>query len=472
MQKRLTEKLALLDAFLSKGKISQEQYEEQVQTLLEQSPSQNIGSWKLIQKISSGIFEARHRNRDLSRLQGRRWLFMKKQPSREQTRQMAFFTHFKNPHLLHFESYEIFGDFHLCSCPPFSTSSILIPQQGLRLEVIQPWLEQLASLFDELRDQNLPIGWLRLKDLSLSKSGEIFLTDLCREREATALQQHLLHTGVKQELIVWVELALALLKSDSQSTNSEGEIGNIEDLIAGLTSGDGAGTISDCLSSCMSLLEGLQSNRQKSGITFDEPEGTQMKLEIGKLHPVSLSFVFLRPKNGEPFWMSTQLISQDIFSLFLEEHVCRNVGKKRPVDSLNRDQSLVFCNQLSKKWKLESLYVLRKKRNQRRGGMGVALPSLEQWRYACHKGKSQVGWHNDNSNRQSHDVSSSQANRFQIYDLLGNLWEWLEDGLETQNGLVAGGSWRSFSDDLEHNPIKKISLEGADDVGFRIIITS
>ena len=34
MQKRITEKLALLDAFLSKGTISQEQYEEQVEFYL------------------------------------------------------------------------------------------------------------------------------------------------------------------------------------------------------------------------------------------------------------------------------------------------------------------------------------------------------------------------------------------------------------------------------------------------------
>ena len=167
MQKRITEKLALLDAFLSKGTISQEQYEEQVEALLEQSPSQNIGSWQLIQKRTSGIFEARHRNRDLSRLQGRRWIFMKKKPSREQSRQMALFTHINHPHLLHFDSYEIFGDYHLCSCPPFSTSSIILPPQGLRLEVIQPWLEQLALVFDDLRQQQLPIGWLTLEDLQL-----------------------------------------------------------------------------------------------------------------------------------------------------------------------------------------------------------------------------------------------------------------------------------------------------------------
>ena len=59
MQKRLTEKIAILDAFLLKGKISQEEYEEQIHKLLEQSPTQNIGSWQLLQKVSAGCFEAR-----------------------------------------------------------------------------------------------------------------------------------------------------------------------------------------------------------------------------------------------------------------------------------------------------------------------------------------------------------------------------------------------------------------------------
>ena len=131
-----------------------------------------------------------------------------KKPSREQSRQMALFTHVKHPHLLHFDSYDVFGDYHLCSCPPFSTSSIILPPQGLRLEVIQPWLEQLALVFDDLRLQQLPIGWLTLDDLHLDKNGDILLTDLCREREPSPLQQHLLYTGIKQELIVWVELAI------------------------------------------------------------------------------------------------------------------------------------------------------------------------------------------------------------------------------------------------------------------------
>ena len=101
---------------------------------------------------------------------------------------------------------------------------------------------------------------------------------------------------------------------------------------------------------------------------------------------------------------------------------------------------------------------------------GLPLPTLKQWRYACYRGKSKIGWHVDNAQRRSQDVHSSSPNQFQIYDLLGNVWEWLEDGLETNTGLIAGGSWRSYTIDLEQNPIKSISEKGADDVGFRVVI--
>ena len=78
----------------------------------------------------------------------------------------------------------------ICVPASLSTSSIILPPQGLRLEVIQPWLEQLALVFDDLRLQQLPIGWLTLDDLQLDTNGDILLTDLCREREPS-LQQHL-----------------------------------------------------------------------------------------------------------------------------------------------------------------------------------------------------------------------------------------------------------------------------------------
>ena len=202
MQKRLTEKIAILDAFLSKGKISQEEYEEQIHKLLEQSPTQNIGSWQLLQKVSAGCFEARHRNRDLARLQGVRWVFVYKNPSREKMRQMALFSHLQNPHLLSLQSYEIFGEFHLCACEPFVVSPIISPSQRLRIETIQPWLEQLASVFDILREKGLPVGWLQLDDIQLIKDGNIFShRSLSRERTdsfATTFVEHRSQTRINR----------------------------------------------------------------------------------------------------------------------------------------------------------------------------------------------------------------------------------------------------------------------------------
>ena len=472
MNKRLTEKLALLDALLAKDKISHHEYEEQVQKLLEQSTTQNLGSWKLLQKIDEGLFEVRHRNRDMARMQGTRWLFVSKRPTREKSLQWAFFTHHSHPNLLRFDGYEIFGDFHLCSCSPFSTSPVIIPPQGLRMEVVQPWLQQLAEVFDFLREQDVPIGWLRLEDLTITHSGIIFITDLCRGREPSHLEQHLLDTGVKRELIVWVQIALSFLGSSNKKGQKEGEITDLEDMIAALTSGEGAGSITDFLDSCMSLLEGLQNSRKKEGISFDDPEGTVINIPIGKLHTISIPFVLVRPSQDEPFWISIHLITQELFEMVIGEHPCRNVGKRLPVDSVSRKQALEFCNQLSQTLGLDVLYVLRKSRNQRRTGLGISLPTVRQWRAVCFRGKSKVGWHADNSQRRSQTVDSSVANTLGVYDILGNLWEWLENGLESQDGMLAGGSWRSLEVDLEHNPIKKTSIRGTDDVGFRVVVTS
>ncbi len=71
--------------------------------------------------------------------------------------------------------------------------------------------------------------------------------------------------------------------------------------------------------------------------------------------------------------------------------------------------------------------------------IGADLPSEAQWEYAC-RAESQtrfwsgdteedlkrVGWYDDNSN-ELHPVGELPANKFGLYDMHGNVWEWCED---------------------------------------------
>ncbi|BBO86803.1 hypothetical protein DSCO28_73690 (plasmid) [Desulfosarcina ovata subsp. sediminis] len=107
-----------------------------------------------------------------------------------------------------------------------------------------------------------------------------------------------------------------------------------------------------------------------------------------------------------------------------------------------------------------------------RGGQGFTLPSEAQWEYACRAGTTtrfysghseesldRVGWYCENSVDKPHSVGEKEPNGFGLYDMHGNVWEWVEDDWHGNyngapddgsvwidnprgsNRIIRGGSW-------------------------------
>jgi formylglycine-generating enzyme required for sulfatase activity len=65
----------------------------------------------------------------------------------------------------------------------------------------------------------------------------------------------------------------------------------------------------------------------------------------------------------------------------------------------------------------------------------MRLPMEAEWEYAARGGNAssrygvlaEIAWFTRNSGNRTHDVARKLPNGYGSYDMLGNVWEWVED---------------------------------------------
>jgi len=168
--------------------------------------------------------------------------------------------------------------------------------------------------------------------------------------------------------------------------------------------------------------------------------GTDKTVESGEGPPHSVTV--------NSFWLAkteTTFEDYDKFCFDTKRDTMGSAGwgrGKQPAIYVSWNDAIAYCNWLSGKEKLSKCYLV-----DSTGGVkyldtakGYRLPTEAEWEFAARGGNKarghtyagsdkidEVAWYKDNSAGKAHPVGQKAPNELGLYDMDGNVWEWLWD---------------------------------------------
>ena len=194
------------------------------------------------------------------------------------------------------------------------------------------------------------------------------------------------------------------------------------------------------------------------------------------------------------FYIQTTEVTQEQWRKAMKSNPSyfKNSGKNCPIESVSFDDCQEFIRKLNK----------QENTNKYR------LPTEAEWEYACRAGSKtaftngditkkdfvhnanldQIGWYSANSGRMTHPVGQKKPNKWGLYDMHGNVWEWCQDryGRYPYQYLVdpegpssgarrvfKGGSWLNDAVQCRSaNRFRDIPSFKSRYLGFRLVMTA
>ena len=231
-------------------------------------------------------------------------------------------------------------------------------------------------------------------------------------------------------------------------------------------------SLSPCIASLIDNMVKVEGGSFMMGATKEQ--GEDAFGDESPAHKVTLS----------TYYIGRFPVTQEEWQAVMDNNPSHFEGLDKPVDSIN----WLDCQNFIKK--LNEIT-----------GLSFRLPTEAEWEYAARGGKKskrykysggnileQVGWFDENSNEMSHPVGQKSPNELGLYDMSGNIWEWVQDWkgeytsdeqenpkgpLNGTERVCRGGGWNRERDRA------RVSYRGDDEpnlhycsLGFRIAIDS
>ena len=203
---------------------------------------------------------------------------------------------------------------------------------------------------------------------------------------------------------------------------------------------------------------------------------------------------------GREYEIGKTEVTQALYKAVTGDNPSWFKGENLPVERVSWYDAIYFCNELSRltgktpvysvngesdvtKWNYipNSDQSINATIKQNMEADGYRLPTLEEWVFATKGGENytysgsdrldEVGWYKDNSGNKAHPVAQKKANGYGLYDMSGNVWEWIWDATENGSRDRCGGAW-NISD--EYSQVSKQpngsydAVNYSDGLGFRV----
>jgi formylglycine-generating enzyme required for sulfatase activity len=134
------------------------------------------------------------------------------------------------------------------------------------------------------------------------------------------------------------------------------------------------------------------------------------------------------------FWIGRTEVTQAAYMRVMDTAPSHYKGADLPVDSVGWNDATTYCSRI-----------------------GMRLPTESEWEWAAYGGTAELpkesleayAWYDPNSNDSTHPVATKLPNGYGLWDMLGNVWEWVQDaGKEPGEHILKGGSFYNSARDV------------------------